>query len=66
MQPLLAAKSTETASKQIIFEQVVTSEISIQISFSGERGMKGDLKVKEGLKAIVVKAAYVKGSVVIR
>ena len=65
-QPLLPAESTETAPKQIISKQVVISENSIQIIFSDygeERSyFKGELEVKEGLKAIAVKVSRVRGT----
>ena len=66
-EPLLSIKSEESASSdRICMEQVISSSNSIQITFSGEAGYKGDLKVEEGLKAIVVKAAFVKWMMYIR
>ena len=66
-EPLLPIKSKGSApSYQICMEQIITTSNSIQITFSGVNGLKGDIKVKEGLKAIVVKAAYVKSMVYIR
>ena len=59
IEPLLPTKAEGTSSTdQICLEQVVTSSNSIKITFSDKIGSRGDLTVKEGLKAIVVKAAY--------
>ena len=60
MEPLLPNKADGIVlSKQICPEQVATSDNSIQITFSGKRGEKGELVAKDGCKAIVVKAAFV-------
>ena len=73
-EPLLPITAEGTAQRdQICSEEVVTSSNSIQISFSGlcntssgNNGVKGDLEVKEGLKAIAVKAAFNKSFVEIK